>query len=223
MVWQLKSVLTCDTHYEGFSIDLLKPILSSENLLIVPPELFSVLLPCSLVENCIFVARSKIQVIIKQKYPLNPTLHRSPSASNSFITFIYSYKSSSYPGSCLASLITWANQTRGPGLSCERLSYLHRWHNHDLAPCWLAWKLRKDVCVSMCMHARVCVCVCCQQLDGCQLLQAERSNPLGETWRASNHRCNPTQLELLYRHRPPVWHTAHILTPQDANNCLAFE
>lgn len=54
-------------------------------------------------------------------------------------------------------------------------------------------------------HMHMCVCVCaCQQHDGCQLLQAERLNPLGETVRASNHRQNLKQLELLDRHRLPV-------------------
>ncbi|GLD58888.1 cGMP-inhibited 3',5'-cyclic phosphodiesterase A-like protein [Lates japonicus] len=56
-------------------------------------------------------------------------------------------------------------------------------------------------------------CIQRDQLDGCQLLQAERLNPLGETRRASNHRHNPTQLELLDRHRPPVLtHSTHINT-----------
>ncbi|KAM7414834.1 hypothetical protein PAMA_019585 [Pampus argenteus] len=56
-------------------------------------------------------------------------------------------------------------------------------------------------------------CIQRDQLDGCQLLQAERLNPLGETRRASNHRHNPTQLELLDRLRPPVLtHSTHINT-----------
>lgn len=69
------------------------------------------------------------------------------------------------------------------------------------------------LCEHVCACKRVCACVRCQQLDGCQLLKAERLNPLGETQRASNHRHNPTQLELLDRRRPPVLtHSTHINT-----------
>lgn len=70
-----------------------------------------------------------------------------------------------------------------------------------------------SLCEHVCACKRVCACVHCQQLDGCQLLKAERLNLLGETRRALNHRHNPTQLELLDRRRPPVLtHSTHINT-----------
>lgn len=77
------------------------------------------------------------------------------------------------------------------------------------------------LCEHVCACKRVCACVRCQQLDGCQLLKAERLNPLGETRRASNHRHNPTQLELLDRRRPSVLtHSTHINTSVSQKHAL---